>query len=208
MTHKKDENIIDNNKIKEDGSVYDFDNIEDDLQEEIKKAEDKEQEESNKNWAVFLEIDKLKKEVDALKLALARSQADYQNLLMRVERDKSEMSVFILKNLLLKILPFIDNLERLILNTPEDLKNNSLYEWIKSVYDLFIKQLNSIWINSYESIGSLVDVNLHEVVGQWKWEEWIIIQVLEKGYKLEDKILRYAKVIVWNWSTEDNIKKE
>jgi molecular chaperone GrpE (heat shock protein) len=47
---------------------------------------------------------------------------------MRVERDKSEMSVFILKNLLLKILPFIDNLERLILNTPEDLKNNSLYE--------------------------------------------------------------------------------
>jgi hypothetical protein len=49
MTHKKDENIIDNNKIKEDGSVYDFDNIEDDLQEEIKKAEDKEQEESNKN---------------------------------------------------------------------------------------------------------------------------------------------------------------
>jgi molecular chaperone GrpE len=59
---------------------------------------------------------------------LARSQADYQNLLMRVERDKTDMTFFIASNLLTKILPFVDNLERLIGNTPEDLQNNSLYE--------------------------------------------------------------------------------
>jgi molecular chaperone GrpE len=63
---------------------------------------------------------------------------------MRVERDKIDMTFFIASNLLTKILPFVDNLERLITNTPEDLQNNSLYEGIKSVYNAFIKQLETM----------------------------------------------------------------
>jgi molecular chaperone GrpE len=203
MTHTKDEDIINDNE-----NQIDFDNIDDKLQEEIKKAEETEQKESIKNWSMFLEMDKFKKEIDNLKLALARSQADYQNLLMRAERDKTDMTFFIASNLLTKILPFIDNLERLINNTPENLQNNSLYEWIKSVYNGFIKQLETMWIKSFNSIWMESDHDLHEVISQAPWNKWIIIQELEKWYKLQDKVIRYAKVIIWNWNIQQDIQKE
>jgi molecular chaperone GrpE (heat shock protein) len=63
-----------------------------------------------------------------LKEALARAQADYQNLVRRVERDREDMSQYLSGNIVIKFLPFVDNLERIIAATPEDMRSNTLFE--------------------------------------------------------------------------------
>ncbi|MBP8016675.1 nucleotide exchange factor GrpE [Candidatus Gracilibacteria bacterium] len=200
MTHKKDDQKINNDQKQEEAQISgDFNDIEKDLEKEIEQLRSIEE----KEHKVEHKIEHHKSELETLKSALARSQADYQNLLMRVERDKTEMTFFIASNLLTKILPFIDNLERLINNTPEDLQKNSLYEGLKSVYNALIKQLESMGVKAFESIGTESDHELHEVVSQASGKKGIIIQELEKGYKLQDKVIRYAKVVVGSGEEEN-----
>jgi molecular chaperone GrpE len=59
---------------------------------------------------------------------LTKTLADFENYKKRVERDKGDMIFFLKSDILKKILPRIDDLERIIKNTPKDLKNNPLYE--------------------------------------------------------------------------------
>jgi molecular chaperone GrpE len=59
---------------------------------------------------------------------LAKVSADFDNYKKRVDRDKLDMIFFLKNDILKKILPRVDDLDRIIKNTPEDLKNNALYE--------------------------------------------------------------------------------
>ncbi|MDR1944809.1 MAG: nucleotide exchange factor GrpE [Candidatus Peribacteria bacterium] len=59
---------------------------------------------------------------------LTKTLADFENYKKRVERDKNDMIFFLKSDILKKILPRIDDFERIINNTPEDLKGNPLYE--------------------------------------------------------------------------------
>jgi len=73
------------------------------------------------------EIKDESKEIARLKELLARHQADFDNFKKRGERDKDDMIFFLKADILLKILPRVDDLERMIANTPEDLQNNALF---------------------------------------------------------------------------------
>jgi len=59
---------------------------------------------------------------------LAKVSADFDNFKKRVDRDRDDMIFFLKNDILKKILPRVDDLERIIKNTPEELKNNALYE--------------------------------------------------------------------------------
>jgi len=67
-------------------------------------------------------------EVTRLTELLTRTQADYQNFKMRTERDKEQMIFFINEKVFKKILPRIDDLERILKNTPEAERTGSVYE--------------------------------------------------------------------------------
>lgn len=69
------------------------------------------------------ELAKLKEEISKLKDQLARVNADYQNLAFRHERERSEMANFFTENFAKKLLPTLDNLERVVSGTPEELRN-------------------------------------------------------------------------------------
>lgn len=194
MTHKKDDDKEE--KVEEIKNDWDFVDTENELEKEIEKMIKAEE-------LLKWEVKKEEKELQELKSAIARSQADYHNLLKRVERDKIDMTFFIMANLINKLLPFVDNLERIIESTPNELQNNSLFEATKSTYNWVKKQFDDLWVKSFSSIWMEIDTNLHEVMWQDFWEKWIIIKEFEKGYKLQDKILRHAKVIVWNWEEQE-----
>jgi molecular chaperone GrpE len=96
-----------------------------------------------------------------------------------------------------RILPRIDDLERIIKNTPKDLKQNPLFEWIISVLAKLTTDLERMWVKAFNSIWEEVDPDKHEVMTVVPWKEaGIIFDEFEKWYLLWDRVLRHAKVIV------------
>jgi molecular chaperone GrpE len=88
--------------------------LEESLQEDLKNIQNQE-ENKDSNYE-----DRLEQENKELKEALARKQADYVNFQKRTQRDREDTIFFLTKKIIEKILPTIDNLERIINNTPEN----------------------------------------------------------------------------------------
>ena len=183
MTHQDDTNMDENKST--------LDDIEASMEQEMNAVEEAEQ-------AVNAGFTAAQKELSELKEALARSQADYRNLLARVDRERDEMGGYITGNTILKMLPIIDNLERALANIPEDIMENSWVAGMRSIYALALKQLELLGVKPFDSVGSEVDANLHDVMSQAPGKEGVIIAEFERGYKLGDRVIRHAKVIVGN----------
>ena len=130
---------------------------------------------------------------------LARSQADFDNLKKRTERDREDMIFFLKLDIFKKILPRLDDLERIIYNTPETERNWALYEWILSMQKALVKDLEKLGVKAFESKWHTLDPERHEVMTQVPGEEWVIIDEFEKWYILGDRVLRVAKVVVGSW---------
>lgn len=143
------------------------------------------------------EVDTLWEEVIRLQESLARSQADYQNLLMRVERDKSEMAFFLASKLILPLLSQVDNLERAV-KLKEWVEWDTFVDGVRSVLGGFVKYLESQWVTGFDSLWHEVDPDRHDVMTEMSGEAWKIIQEFERGYLLKERVLRHAKVVVGN----------
>ena len=163
------------------------DEILEEMEEEIEELEQETQKEEIKE-----------EKTDKTKEILAKTLADFDNYKKRVERDKADMVFFLKADILKKILPRIDDLERIIKNTPDELKNNSLFEWVLSMQKKLLADLEKMWVKPFDSIGKEVDPNYHDVMTVVPGKEsGIIFEEFEKWYLLDSKVLRVAKVIVW-----------
>lgn len=162
----------------------------DDLQEEISQIEEL----SEKSETIILEESE---EIIKLKELLARTQADYQNFKMRSERDREDMMFFLKYDIFKKILPRVDDLERMIKNTPEDQRNGAIYEGVLVLEKSLKRDLEALGVKQYDSMGQEVNPDLHEVMTQIPSDNpGKIVDEFEKGYMLGDRVLRVAKVIV------------
>jgi len=136
-----------------------------------------------------LEILELKQQVEEFKNKYLRAIADYQNLEKRVGEERFELMKMANKNLLIKILPFLDNLEKAELFVKD--------EGLKISKDHFVQILKDAGLEEIEMMGKDFDPISAEAVqlvpGK---EEGKIVEVLQKGYKFEDKIIRVAQVKV------------
>lgn len=176
---------------KDKNSILEED-ILDEMQEEIEQMQDSEQNlDTEDTW-------KQENETDKTKELLAKTMADFDNYKKRVQRDREEMIFFLKWDILKKILPRLDDLERILKNTPEDLKTNPLYEWIVSMQKKLLEDLEKLWVKPFESIWETVNPDFHDVMTVVPGKEtWIIFDEFEKWYLLDSKVLRHAKVIVW-----------
>lgn len=134
-------------------------------------------------------------QIAQLQASLARSQADYANLLMRVERDKADMAFFLSAKLLMPLLTQVDNLERAVALKTE-IEWDTFIDGIRSVLAGFQRFLESQGVMVFVSIGSEVDPDRHDVMTEMPGELGKIVQEFERGYMLRDRVLRHAKVIV------------
>lgn len=180
-------------KIHDEDEILEQD-VESQAQEEVELYED--QEDIIEEQAE--EIEKDESEIAKLKDMLARSAADLENFKKRTERDKADMVFFLKLDIFKKILPRIDDLERIIKNTPEDMQSWAVYEWVVTLQKTFLKDLDKLWVQSFESVWHELDPDKHEVMTQVPWDDGKIVDEFEKGYMLWDRVLRVAKVVVWN----------
>lgn len=118
-------------------------------------------------------------QITSLQASLARSQADYQNLLMRVERDKTDMAFFLSAKMLTPLLTQIDNLERAV-KLKEGVEGDAFVDGIRSVLSGFEKFLESQGVTSFVSIGQEVDPDRHDVMTEMPGEAGKIVSEFEK----------------------------
>lgn len=134
-------------------------------------------------------------EVIRLREALARSQADYQNMMMRAERDRKDMQFFLTEKLLKGLLVQMDHLDRAV-EIKKDVTGDAFVDGVRNVQTGLVKYLEAQGITAFDSLGQEVDPDRHEVLSQMPGEEGKILQEFEKGYMFWDRVLRHAKVVV------------
>lgn len=146
-------------------------------------------EKKKKEEAKKLEVEKLKKEVGDFKNKYLRALADYQNYEKRVVQEKEELKKSANKELLLKLLPFLDHLDKAVIFVKD--------EGLKLIKENFHKVLSEVGLEEIELIGKQFDPHLAEAIEVVEGkEENIIKEVLRKGYKYNGRVLRVAQVKV------------
>ena len=167
---------MDNKKIKTDTKKTEKQN-QDDLTKKLETEK------------LQLEIVELKKQVDEFKNKYLRAIADYQNLEKRVGDERFELMKMANKNLLIKILPFLDNLEKAELFVND--------EGLKISKDHFMQILNEAGLVEMDLMNKDFDPVYAEAIDIVEGkEDNKIVEVLKKGYMFEDKIIRVAQVKV------------
>lgn len=148
---------------------------------------------------VLQDLEGLQSKIADLEGQLKRAVADYRNLEKRVEEGRSQLSDWATNELILKILPSLDHLEMVVeLGRDTLAQAEGTKEWYRGV-ELAVNQLKQTLREAgLEEIGSdgEFDPMLHEAVDTEAGEENKIIKVAAKGYTLNGKVLRPAKVVV------------
>jgi molecular chaperone GrpE len=132
-----------------------------------------------------------------------RAQADFINYKRRTEEERQDFNDFANANLILSLLPVVDDLERALDAVPPKYKNNDWVEGIRLVERKFKAVLEGRGVKPIKALGETFDPNFHEALRQDKGQEGIVIEEFQKGYMIHDKLLRPSKVVVGNGSKED-----
>src|SRR5690625_2768465 len=170
------------------------------LKTEDIKAKDQECQEDERKSIEELqqELDRRQEENDKTYERLLRLQAEYDNFKKRTEREKLAERKYKAQDLANELLPALDNFERaLAIETTAETKG--IVEGISMVYRQIKEALKSEGIEEIEAVGKEFDPNLHHAVMQVEDEEIesnFIIEELQKGYILKDRVIRPAMVKV------------
>ena len=141
----------------------------------------------------------LAERVNELTDKLLRKAAEFENYKRRTENELSSVYKYANEKLISDLLPILDDFDRL--NSAWDEKHDAekYKEGIDLIYDKLKKILQKNGLKEMESAGKPFDVNLHDAILQVPKEEVepnTVVDEVEKGYYLKDKVIKHAKVIV------------
>ena len=187
-------------------------------QQNIEQEEKKQQQKTEENKEKVAEKQEVKKEdntqaeqqqaqEDDCEKKLAESQekyirlaAEYDNYRKRTMKEKMDLIKSGGEDVLVNILPVIDNFERALKAIDESNDVEAVKEGIHLIYKDFIEYLKQRGVTEIETVGQKFDTDLHEAVAQMpaqsEEQKGNVIDVVQKGYKLNDKVIRFAKVVV------------
>jgi len=152
------------------------------------------------------EIDELKKKLEEKEKEikehhdrLLRLAADFENYKKRAAKEKEEWTKFANEDLIRAILPFIDNLERAVNHAQKVSDTGVLIEGVRLTLQHLLQTLNKFGLSTFESVGKPFDPTVHEamlVVETDQHEPNQVVEEFQKGYLLNDRLLRPATVSV------------
>ena len=160
---------------------------------EDKKEEEKETEELKKK------LEEKEKEAKEHYDRLLRMAADFENYKKRAVREKEEWTKFANEDLIKGILPFIDNLERAVNHAEKVEDAGVLIEGVRLTIQQLLQALSKFGLSFFESLGKPFDPALHEailLVPTDQHESNQVVEEFQKGYLLNDRLLRPATVSV------------
>lgn len=133
-----------------------------------------------------------------------RAEADFSNYKKRAEVEKNELGSFVNSALILNLLPALDDFERAFSSIPQKLANLTWVDGVRLIYRKLQAILEVQGLTEIEAVGKLFDPALHEAVAHLEGEEGMVIDQIQKGYKLKDKVIRPSMVVVGK-GKEENI---
>ena len=127
-----------------------------------------------------------------------RAQADFINYKRHAEQEKMEMGVYANTQLILSLLPVLDDFERAVDSLTPKLAKMDWVHGIRLVERKLRTVLQAQGVTPIKAVGEVFDPNLHEAVMHVSGEDGKVVRELQKGYRLHDKILRPSAVAVGN----------
>lgn len=147
------------------------------------------------------EIDPLTKaqqEVEELKKQLLYKTAEFENYRKRTLKEKAELILNGGEKTVAAILPILDDFERAIADKSEDPK--AIKEGVQMIFNKFVKTLEGLGVKKIETNDKDFDVDFHEAIamvpGMGDDKKGKIIDCVQTGYTMNDKVIRHAKVAV------------
>jgi len=146
------------------------------------------------------EEEKLTKKVDELNDKYVRLSAEFDNYRRRTLKEKMELSKSAGEGLLLSLLPVVDDFDRALAHIDEAKDIDALKEGIKLIYNKFNEYLKQQGVKEIDAKEKDFDTDLHEAVTKipapTEDMKGKVIDCLEKGYTLNEKVIRFSKVVV------------
>ena len=146
--------------------------------------------------------DKKDEKIEELNDRLMRQMAEFDNFRKRSEREKSQMFEIGAKDIVEKILPVIDNMERgLATVTPEVLETDAFAQGMEKVYKHFMTVLEQAGVKPIEAVGCEFNPDFHNAVMHVDDEEVgenIVVEEFQKGYMYKESVVRHSMVKVAN----------
>ena len=153
---------------------------------------------SNQNKTVIDDkIKKLRDEMDALNDQYKRLQAEYANYRRRTQQEKETIGIFANEKILNELIPVIDSMERALEACTD--KEDTMFKGVELVYKQLKDMITKFGVEEIEAQDADFDPNLHLAVMQESVdgvEPNKVVMVLQKGYKLGNKVLRASMVKV------------
>ena len=149
--------------------------------------------------ALLMRYKELEERVRQAEDRALRVAADADNFKKRMERDKQESIRYGNERFIAELLPVIDNLERALEHAPGDYHQDGLIQGVKMTLKRFHDTLAKFGCTPIEAEGKIFDPRFHEAVYREETQEHLdntIVRELQKGYVLNDRLLRPATVVV------------
>lgn len=143
-------------------------------------------------------LQKLEEENKQLQERVLRQMAEFDNYRKRTVKEKEELTAFVKADCVKPILELLDNFERALNNACSD---EAYKTGIEMLYHQFVAALEKLGVSEIEAEGKPFDPALHHAVSQIQDEnlgENVVSTVYQKGYKLGDRVVRHAMVVVAN----------
>ena len=145
-------------------------------------------------------LEKAQKEIEELKTQLLYKVAEFDNYRKRTLKERAELILNGGEKFITSILPIIDDMERAIENGAKTEDPEVLREGMTLIHQKFMKILEAQGVSKIETQDADFDTDVHEAVamvpGMGDDKKGKVIDCLQQGYKLNDKVIRHAKVAV------------
>lgn len=145
-------------------------------------------------------LESAKEEIIELKDKYLRSVAEFDNYRKRTLKEKTELILNGSEKAISAILPILDDMERAIANGEGNENPNVIKEGLQLIYAKFQKTLESLGVKKIDTDNADFDTDIHEAVamvpGMGDDKKGKVLDCIQNGYKLNDKVIRHAKVAV------------
>ncbi len=173
---------------------------EDPKNKEVRNEQDKTVQEQDAAEDVVPSVPELQAKIDELNDKYLRLYSEFDNYRKRTIKEKIDLSKYASEQIILELLPVLDDFERAMVAAREDENCEHFKEGVSLIYNKFKSILEKKGLKPIESIGAEFDTDFHEAVTYIPSPsddlKGKVIDEITKGYLLQDKVIRYTKAVI------------